>query len=114
MQNFVEIKGCHLNEMSLRRRLPQYIQQEGAYVFAPLYDCKTYLEHDSSKLFDMSACVQSSGSFSAEKALLDHFAPRADVILFDIGLHPISSDRLREQRFIDVFSFANGKPCMKR
>ena len=67
------------------------------FLFAPLYDCKTYLEHDSSKLFDMSACVQSSGSFSAEKALLDHFAPRADVILFDIGLHPISSDRRETQ-----------------
>lgn len=67
------------------------------FLFAPLYDCKTYLEHDSSKLFDISACVQSSGSFSAEKALLDHFAPRADVILFDIGLHPISSDRRETQ-----------------
>jgi hypothetical protein len=63
------------------------------FLFAPLTDCKAYLEHESSSLFDMSACVKSSGNLPAQESLLEQLAARADVVLFDIGAHPISGDR---------------------
>ena len=57
------------------------------FLFAPLFDCEAF-RHNT--VFDLRACVKSSGVMAGQRAFVEGFAPRADAVLFDVGLHMLS------------------------